>query len=168
MPISVVMRSEKLKIYNRPKFKSPRLLLGFSGWMDGGEVSTGTVKCLISKLEARRFAEIDPEGFYIYSFPGMMEMTAMFRPHTKIEDGLIKSYETPRDGFFASEKEDLILFLGKEPNLNWREFGECIFSLCREFGVKIVYFIGSVSGLVPHTREPRMFCSASNSSVLPW
>ena len=38
------MASDKLNIYNKPKLCNPRLLLGFSGWMDGGEVSTGTVK----------------------------------------------------------------------------------------------------------------------------
>jgi len=159
------MSDAKLKIYDRPKFKDPRLLLGFSGWMDGGDVSTGTVKCFIDKLGARKIADIDPEGFYIYSFPGMMEVTAMFRPHTRIEDGLVKAYEVPHDSFFASEEEDLILFLGKEPNLNWEEFGDCIFSLCSEFDIGMIYFIGSVSGLVPHTREPRLFCSTSNERL---
>ena len=52
------MLSGELNIYKKPNFDSPRLLLGFSGWMDGGEVSTGTVKCLIDKLGAQRFAEI--------------------------------------------------------------------------------------------------------------
>ena len=156
------MASKKLNICDKPRFNNPRLLLGFSGWMDGGEVSTGTVNCLIERLDARKFGEIDPEGFYIYSFPGMMEVTALFRPHTKIEDGLIKSYEVPQNTFHCSEQGDLILFLGKEPNLRWEEFAECIFSLCEQCGVKIVYFIGSVAGLVPHTREPRLFCSTSS------
>ncbi len=159
------MASEKLSIYKRPKFRKPRLLLGFSGWMDGGEVSTGTVKCLIDKLGAQRFAEIEPKGFYIYSFPGSMEITALFRPHTKIRNGIIESYEIPANAFFYSEKSDLILFLGKEPNLEWEEFAECIFSVCAEFGVEMIYFIGSVAGLVPHTREPRLFCSVSNAEL---
>ena len=159
------MASEKLSIYKRPKFRKPRLLLGFSGWMDGGEVSTGTVKCLIDKLGAQRFAEIEPKGFYIYSFPGSMEITALFRPHTKIRNGIIESYEIPANAFFYSGKSDLILFLGKEPNLQWEEFAECIFSVCAEFGVEMIYFIGSVAGLVPHTREPRLFCSVSNAEL---
>jgi hypothetical protein len=65
-----VKMTNKLNIYKRPKFNKSRLLLGLSGWMDGGEVSTGTVKSLINKLDARKFAEIEPTGFYIYSFPG--------------------------------------------------------------------------------------------------
>jgi len=159
------MASGKLNIYKRPKLDNPRLLLGFSGWMDGGKVSTGTVKCLIDKLGAQRFADIEPEGFYICSFPGSMEITALFRPHTKIKDGLIRSYEVPKNAFFYSEENNLILFSGKEPNLQWEEFAECIFSLCTEFGVKVMYFIGSVAGLVPHTREPRLFCSVSDAEL---
>ena len=159
------MASDKLKIYKRPKLHKPRLLLGFSGWMDGGDVSTGTMKGLIDKLGAQRFAEIDPTGFYIFSFPGSMEITALFRPHTSIRNGIIKSFEIPVNAFFCSEKNDLILFMGKEPNLYWEEFAECIFSICTEFGVEMIYFIGSVAGLVPHTREPRLFCSISNATL---
>ena len=159
------MASEKLKIYKKPKFDNPRLLLGLSGWMDGGAVSTGSAKCLIDKLSADKFAEIDPNGFYIYSFPGSMELTALFRPHTKIISGLIESYETPKSAFYCSEKDNLILFLGKEPNLRWNEFAECIFSICSEFGVGMIYFIGSIAGLVPHTREPRLFCSVSRPEL---
>ena len=156
------MACGKLNIYKRPKLNNPRILLGFSGWMDGGEVSTGTVKYLIEKLGAKRFAEIEPEAFYIYSFPGSMEITALFRPHTEIKDGLITSYQAPTNAFFYNQKSNLILFLGKEPNLHWEEFADCIFSLCSEFGVGTMYFIGSVAGLVPHTREPRFFCSVSD------
>jgi len=159
------MASKKLSIFDRPKLKSPRLVIGFSGWMDGGDVSTGTVKCFIDKLGAQKFATINPEGFYIYNFPGMMEVTALFRPHTKIEGGLITSFEVPADAFFASEESDLIFFLGKEPNLLWEEFADCILSLCSQFGVKMLYFIGSVAGLVPHTREPRLFCSVSDAKL---
>jgi len=156
------MAPGKLNIYKRPVLKSPRILLGLSGWMDGGNVSTGTIQYLIDKLSAGGFAEIEPEGFYIYSFPGSMEITALFRPHTRIRNGLIESYERPTDAFYYSEEQNLILFVGKEPHLRWEEFGDCIFSLCTEFGAEEIYFIGSVAGLVPHTREPRIHCSVSD------
>jgi proteasome assembly chaperone (PAC2) family protein len=159
------MPSEKLNIFKRPRLSKPRLLLGFSGWMDGGVVSTGTVKCFIEKLGARAFAEIEPAGFYIYSFPGSMELTSLFRPHAKIQEGLIESYEIPSNTFYCSEKDNLILFLGKEPNLCWEDYAGCIFSLCTDFEVEMIYFIGSVAGLVPHTREPRLFCSVSRAEM---
>jgi proteasome assembly chaperone (PAC2) family protein len=159
------MTSEKLNIYKRPELNQPRMLLGLSGWMDGGNVSTGTVKCLIDRLCAEKFAEIEPEGFYIYSFPGSMEITALFRPHTRIRNGLIESYERPTDAFYYSEEHNLILFSGKEPHLRWEEFSDCIYTLCAEFGVESIYFIGSVAGLVPHTRDPRIHCSVSDPKM---
>lgn len=159
------MASDKLKIYKGANLREPRLLLGFSGWMDGGDVSTGTIKCLIEKLAAERFAEIKPEGFYIYNFPGSMEMSSLFRPHTRIRKGLIRSYEVPQNEFFCAENADLIFFSGKEPNLLWEEFADCILSVCEEFGVTMIYFVGSVAGLVPHTRDPRFFCSVSDAKL---
>jgi len=159
------MASDKLHVSETPNLDGPRVLLGFSGWMDGGEVSTGTVKYLVNKLDARKFAEIEPEGFYIYNFPGSMEMTALFRPHTKIADGLIRSFEVPTNEFFCYEQSNLILFVGKEPNLQWSDFMDCVFSLCSQFNARMIYFIGSVAGLVPHTREPRLLCSISDPTL---
>jgi len=159
------MIPDELRIIEYPKLYEPRLLIGFSGWMDGGEVSTGTVKCIMDKTRAGKIAEIKPKGFYIYSFPGSMEITAMFRPHTKIQEGLIKSYDKPLNEFYSSTRDNIILFLGKEPNLKWEEYANCIFSLCEQFGVKMIYFIGSVAGLVPHTREPKLFCSVSDMKL---
>ncbi|MHC4122983.1 MAG: PAC2 family protein [Planctomycetota bacterium] len=159
------MACNKLNILQRPKFNNPRLLLGFSGWMDGGGVSTGIVRYFINKLNADKLASIDSEEFYIYSFPGSMELAVLFRPHIKIEDGLIKSFAPAENMFFYDEQSELILFLAKEPNLKWQEFANCIFDLCSEFGVKVIYFIGSVAGLVPHTREPRILCSTSDKKV---
>lgn len=161
------MAPDRLKIHAQPALRESRMVLGFSGWMDGGDVSTSTVRTLVQKLKARPLAEIDSEDFYILSFPGSMEVSALFRPHTKIEDGLIAEYEGPTNKFFYSEPDKLILFLGKEPNLKWAEYAECIFSLASRFGVSTIYFIGSVGGLVPHTREPRLFSSVSDERLKP-
>ncbi len=161
------MADSKLRIHDRPTFGNPRLVVGFSGWMDGGDVSTGTIRILAEKLGATRFATIEPEGFYIYNFPGAMEVTSLFRPHCRIQGGLVRSFDLPDNAFFAAPERDVILFLGKEPNLAWHDFADCLFRLCDEFGVKMIYFVGSVSGLVPHTRDPHLFCSVSDETLKP-
>jgi len=161
------MADDNLRIYENPGFQSPRLVVGFSGWMDGGDVSSGTIRILAEKLQARRFAEIRPEGFYIYNFPGAMELTALFRPHCQIQKGLLRAFDLPENIFFCAPESDVILFLGKEPNLAWEQYAACLFELCDVFGVKMIYFIGSVSGLVPHTRDPHLFCSVSDAELKP-
>ena len=161
------MADDKLRIYEAMQFQNPRLVVGFSGWMDGGDVSTGTIRVLAEKLEARRFAEISPEGFYIYNFPGGMEITSLFRPHCRIKEGLLRTFDLPENVFLGAPGSDVILFLGKEPNLAWADYADCMFELCTEVGVKSIYFIGSVSGLVPHTRDPHLFCSVSDAELKP-
>jgi len=162
-----VMTDDMLRILGDANLHNPRLVLGFSGWMDGGEVSTGTVRVLIEKLHARRIAESQHGGFYIYNFPGAMEVTALVRPHCRIKKGLVREFVFPENVFFVVENEDLLLFTGKEPNMRWVEYGDCVFKFCRHFGVRSIIFIGSVSGLVPHTRDPQFFCSVSDAQMKP-
>jgi proteasome assembly chaperone (PAC2) family protein len=159
------MQAERLRILDTPILRAPRLVLGFSGWMDGGEVSTGTVGYLSRKLPARPLAEIMPAGFYIYNLPGMMEMAGLFRPQARIREGLIEGVDFPRNHFFHNQAHDLILFLGREPNLQWESYADCIIELCQRFGANRLYSVGSVSSLVPHTRDPRLFCAASSEEL---
>jgi proteasome assembly chaperone (PAC2) family protein len=137
------------------------MVIGLSGWMDGGAVSTGAVEYLIQKLGATKCAAIDSEDFYIYNFPGSMDIAALFRPTTRIVEGTVRKYEPPENIFFADEQNNLLLLLGKEPHLRWKTFADCVLGLAREWSVSAIYFIGSYGGLVPHTRQPRISASVS-------
>lgn len=159
-------QGDGLRIERVPQIETATLVLAFTGWMDGGDVSTGTVNRLIDLLGAEPFAEIDPEPFYIYNFPGSMEIASLFRPNIEIEDGLIKTVEMPTNTFYCHESADLVLFVGKEPNLHWRAFGNCIFRLARDVDVQRILFVGSFGGSVPHTREPRLYVTCSNEDLL--
>ncbi len=161
------MTRDHLAVHSRPKLSDGTMVLAFSGWMDGGEVSTGTVTWLVNTLNAEQVADIEPESFYIYNFPGSMEISALFRPHTKIEDGSITTYQPPTNAFFCDIENQLLLFTGKEPHLGWSEFADCLFGYASETGVSTIYFIGSVASTVPHTREPRLMSTLSDESLRP-
>ena len=161
LPIDKLLRISAL-----PTVEGATLVLAFSGWMDGGDVSTGTVERLVDLLGARPFAEIDPEPLYIYNFPGPMEVATLFRPQVEVSGGLVKKIKMPENRFFCHEAGNLILFIGKEPNLHWRNFGRCIFELADRVGVEQILFVGSFGGSVPHTREPRLFVSCTNAGIL--
>lgn len=156
-----------LRIRECPPLHQATLVLAFSGWMDGGDVSTGTVKRLVHLLDADPVAEIDPEPFYLYNVPGSMEIASLFRPHVEVEDGLIKLLNMPENVFYAHPPANLVLFVGKEPNLRWRAFGECVLEFARRLDVRRILFVGSFGGSVPHTREPRLFVSCSDATLLP-
>ncbi len=158
---------ELLTFHERPQLHKATMLLAFTGWMDGGDVSTGTVQRLVDLLDAESFAEINPDPFYIYNFPGSMETSALFRPEITVEDGLVTSVQLPSTRFYASGDHNLLMFIGREPNLRWQTFGDCLFHLAQETGVERVLFVGSFGGAVPHTRDPRLYTTCSTPALIP-
>jgi len=155
---------EDLKIHQKPILKNPKMILGFSGWMDGGNVSTGAISYLKNKLHAKKFAEIDEQPFYLFNFPGAMEEIAQFRPNAEIKDGLLIGFNYPKNEFFYDTRNNLILFSGKEPNISWKAYAACLFKIAEEFQVKKICFSGSVAGLIPHSRRVRISCYFSSKN----
>jgi proteasome assembly chaperone (PAC2) family protein len=156
-----------LTVVNAPRMPGSALLLALTGWMDGGLVSTGTVKHLMQGRPLVRVGHMAPAGFYIDNFPGSMEVTALFRPHVKYDGGLVTEFDMPSNEFFADPAAGMAFFVGKEPNLNWPGFADCIFDVAARVGTARMIFMGSFGGTVPHTREPRLFGSVSERRLLP-
>jgi hypothetical protein len=159
--------ADLLHLHDCPPLERATLLLAFTGWMDGGDVSTGTVRHLIDVLRATPVAEMDPDPFYLFNFPGSMEVAALFRPGIRIENGLIAALSLPTNTFHVHAPGNLLLFLGREPNLRWPTFADCVLELARRTGVRRMLFVGSFGGSVPHTREPRLHVTCSDAALLP-
>lgn len=143
------------------------MLLALSGWMDGGLVSTGTVGRLMDGRDLQEVAQIESDPFYIYNMPGSMEIASLFRPNVNYDGGLVTEMDMPTNVFHADVKSNLMFFLGKEPNLRWQNFADCVFAVALESGVKRIVFMGSFGGAVPHTRDPRLYGSVSHESLKP-
>lgn len=161
------MPSDALIIRRRPVLKDARLLMGFTGWMDGSEISTGTIDYLRRRLEAEEVASIDPSSFFLYNMPGSMDVAALFRPLVRIEDGLVLEVAEPTPRFYCCPEQNVLFLEAREPNLRWNDFADCVFHVASEFDVKRIYFVGSVAGTVPHTREPRLYSSVSSQDLVP-
>jgi hypothetical protein len=140
------MPHEHLEKLSIPKLTDATMLLALTGWMDGGFVSTGTVRSLMADREITDIARIRSDPFYIYNFPGSMEIAALFRPSVRYQDGLIAELDLPTNTFHADESAGLVFFIGKEPNLLWQRFAGCIFDVARDAGVKRIIFMGSFGG----------------------
>ena len=152
-------------ITGKPKLRHPYLVCGIGGWVDGGEAATGSTRYLVRKLGAKRFAEIPIARFHVFQVPGQLSL----RPQIKIEDGLLKEHRFPQNQFFywvnPNADNDLILFLGTEPNLNWEEYAEAILSVVEEFAVARIYLLGGVLDKTPHTKEPAVSCACSSEQL---
>jgi len=156
---------ENVTIVEKPKLRRPYLICGISGWVDGGDAATGTTRYLVKKLKAKRFAEIPIDRFHIFQVPGQLTL----RPQIRIEDGLLKEHVFPKNQFFywlnPNADNDLILFLGTEPNLNWEEYAEAILRIAEEFAVVRIYLLGGVLDKTPHTREPGVSCACTSEPL---
>ncbi len=156
---------ENLVISEKPRLRQPNMVCGISGWVDGGDVSTGSVDYLKRQLKAKKFAEIPAARFHIYQVPGQITL----RPYVKMGDGLVKDHRFPKNEFFywtnPSETNDLILFKGTEPNLCWEEYIESILKLASEFSVNRICVLGGVLDETPHTREPNVSCGCTSAQL---
>lgn len=156
---------KNIVILQKPKLKRPNIVCGLSGWVDGGEAATGTIQYLVGKLGAKKLAEMPIARFHIFQVPGEVSL----RPQIKIEGGILKEHKLPRNEFFywvnTDGDNDLILFVGTEPNLNWEEYANAIIGVASEFTAKRVYLLGGVLGKIPHTREPNVSCVCSSQEL---
>ena len=149
-----------LTIFKRPKAKMEHLLIAFGGWADAGDSATAAIKFLQRNLEAKKFAEIDPEEFYDFSHA---------RPYTsRTKDGRRKiHWPTNRFSYWAGSKRNkgAMTFLGVEPSLRWRTYSKTIVELAQEHGVKTVLHIGALLDAVPHTREVKLTGASSDAGL---
>ena len=52
-------------------------------------------------------ATIEADDFYIYNFPGSMEISSIFRPTVKYDEGVVTELEMPSNTFWADAEASL-------------------------------------------------------------
>ncbi len=150
---------------SRPNLRSPYIVCGLNGWVNGGDVSVAGVRYLISQFKGKEFAEMPTSRYHVYQVPGVESLRPVFR----MKDGLIEDFQFPDDRFYyvlnPASEHDLILFLGNEPNLNWEEYADSVVSLACGFGASRLYTFGAVLDRSPYAREPKISCSCTSAEV---
>jgi len=159
--------NDSLIIQDTPDLVNPYMLIGLSGWLNAGEISTGCIDFLRRKLNARKFARIDTRPFHIWQVQGF-DPAQITRPHAVIEEGVVKTLAEPANDFFywkSGTGHDLILFTGFEPNLGWPEYAAAILDVAKRYRVPRIYSLGGVFDQVPHTRETRTFAVLGDAAL---
>jgi len=137
------------------------LVAAFRGWNDGGQGASLAASYLAKVWDARRFAEIDPEGFFDFQAT---------RPHVRLEEGLTRRIDWPETAFFHARPHrldrDAVLLMGVEPNLRWRTFSGLIVDFAQELGVELVVTLGALLADVPHTRPTPVTGSATDPDLI--
>lgn len=143
----------------RPDVSRPLMLCAFRGWNDGGEAASAAAVHLRNGWEGKRFARIDPEGFFDFQ---------VNRPTVRLEDGLQRHLEWPACEFFHAKpgRRDVVLFIGVEPNVRWRAFTRVILDVARELDVGLLVTLGAFLANVPHTLPAQVSAASSDPAWL--
>ena len=146
-----------VRYFEEPELSGAFMVLGFRGWPDGGKISSGSLRYIISKFSARRFAEIDPAMFY--------DLT-MKRPYVRYMRGVIMEYQMPENYFYYVKDfsgRDFVFFLGEEPSFRWLDYVDALLEVIRRFNVVRVFTVGGLLDRVPHTVEPVITFSTNSA-----
>ena len=151
---------DALKIQELPSLRKPILIAAFAGWPDAAEVASGSARYLARKLRAQRFAEIDPEEFYVFTET---------RPNTIILAPGQRALEWPTNEFFSWHNpdgdHDLVILQGREPNLNWREYVQIVLDLAKKLDVSQVIALGGTYDAVSHRGQVSLSGHATSDDL---
>jgi proteasome assembly chaperone (PAC2) family protein len=148
-----------LTILRQPEVKLDHLIIAFGGWADAGDSATTAIKYMQRNLEAKKFAEIDPEEFYDFS---------QTRPYTsRTRDGRRRIHWPANEFSYwvgPGRRKGAMTLLGVEPGLRWRTYSKTIIELAQEHGVKKVLHIGALLDAIPHTRDVKLTGASTDSA----
>jgi proteasome assembly chaperone (PAC2) family protein len=137
----------------------PVLVAAFTGWNDAGDAASTAVSTLIESSGARAIAEIDPEHFTDF---------ATIRPHVRLDENRNRLIVWPKVSVWTASLPgtDVMLVLGPEPALKWREFCEQIVAIAQRFDAAMGLTIGALLADVPHTRPTQIIGSATDEALI--
>jgi proteasome assembly chaperone (PAC2) family protein len=149
-----------LTIEELPTLTNPALIVAFAGWNDAGSAATHAAQFLVQRLQARRFASLDPEEFYNFS---------ELRPQVRLRDGLYREVIWPTNDFHysrsATSQRSLVVGIGIEPHLKWRTYATDILDLARQCGVNLVITLGALLADVAYSRPVRVAGFSSDPAL---
>ena len=151
---------EYIEYTEHPALRAPLMLMAFAGWPDAAEGATGALNYLVRKLPAKQFASIDPEEFYNFT---------RVRPVSRVDDQGMREITWPTNAFYSYDsgelEQDMLIFVGVEPNLKWRTYSNVIADVAHEQGVSRVIMLGALLDAVPHTRAIRVTGGSTDPEI---
>ena len=160
------MNDKDILIFDsKPTLKDPYIICGFSGWINGGEVSVASINYFIKQYNGLKFAEMPISRYHVYQIPGLESL----RPVFKMQDGLIVETHLPKNQFYYAKnpvsENDFIFFVGTEPSIKWEEYADTVVSLACDFGASRLYTLCGILTRTPYTREPHISCTCTSDTI---
>ena len=156
--------AETVDLWELPSARKIFMVAGWRQWADGGSVSSGLPEYLIEHLDAREIGQINPDGFYIFQFPGTHDLV---RPVIQFNEGYPEALEVPENRFFYAETNGtgIVIFLGDEPQLDIERYTQEFLKAASKLSVKRIVGLGGVYGEFPYEKERSLSGSYSLKSM---
>ncbi|GAA4902491.1 filament polymerization regulator ParJ [Tessaracoccus lubricantis] len=124
--------------------RDPAVVIAFSGWNDAGNAATDLLRHLMDAYPGTDAGIIDDERYWDYQQTRpMLHRTA---------DGAWVEWPALRLRTVHHPDRDIIVVLGPEPNLLWRQFSMELVDRIKKIDPEIVVFLGAMLSDTPHSR----------------
>ena len=136
------------KFTEHPRFENPSLIVGWDE--DSGKLSPKVIEYLNKKIKFKSFCEIEPAGFF--SLAGVA-----------IENDIARF---PENKFYYSQRNDLVIFKGSEPQIEQYGFLNAIADFAQSYcKIKDLYTISGTISPIAHT-NPRRISAVYNQEAI--
>ena len=143
------------ELIEQPDLDEPILVLALEGWIDAGLAAGGAAEVLSERLDTVTVAR--------FSTDDLLDYRAR-RPVAHLADGVLRGLTWPEIALRAAIDDDgneLMLLVGAEPDRLWHRFTDEVVTLALDFGARMCVGLGAYPFAAPHTRSPRVACTAS-------
>ena len=136
----------ELHVARHPALERPVLVAAFRGWNDGGQGASLAAGYLAKAWDARRFAEIDPEGFFDFQTT---------RPQVRLEEGFTRRIDWPETVFYHAPVPRgwgaTPSFCSVSSRTSAGHVLGLIVDFAKELEVELMVTLGALLADVPHT-----------------
>lgn len=147
------------ELIEQPDLEEPLLVLALEGWIDAGLAAAGAAEVLSDRLDTVTVAR--------FSTDDLLDYRAR-RPIAHLADGVLRGLTWPDIELRAATDGDgneMLLLVGAEPDRLWHQFSDEVVALALDFGARMCVGLGAYPFAAPHTRSPRVACTASTPSL---
>jgi predicted ATP-grasp superfamily ATP-dependent carboligase len=143
------------ELIEQPDLDDPVLVLALDGWIDAGLAAAGTAELLTERLDTVTVAR--------FSTDELLDYRAR-RPIAHLDNGVLRGMTWPEIELRAAADEagnEMLVLVGAEPDRLWHAFTDDVVTLALDFGARMCVGLGAYPFAAPHTRPPRVACTAS-------
>ncbi len=153
-----------VKLWETPAARTIYMIAGWHQWADAGSISSALPGYLVEQTDARKIAEIAPDGFYLFQLPGTHHL---LRREVQMKEGFVMSMSNRTNEFFytGDDERGLLLFTGEEPHMNEDAYADAFYEVVEKLNVRRIIILGGVYGSMPYDKDREISCSYSQESM---